>query len=102
MLPLGILKASTKNVRITKKSTTETEKTLVHSQMKPSGPRRRLTSRRASVRCSGVIARAADSFSAEEGALAPSRESIGALVSIIEQWLTAPGHRLSAASARRN
>src|SRR3954468_2294811 len=57
MLPLGILNASTKNVRMTANRTTDTAKIFVHSQMKSQPDRRRLSSRRASIRCSGVIER---------------------------------------------
>jgi len=55
MLPLGILKASTKKVRIRKKSRTETMKIFAHSQRNASGPAPRFTSRSASRRCSAVI-----------------------------------------------
>src|SRR5436190_22302111 len=63
MLPLGILNASTMNVRSIRKSATEIQKILVHSHRKPRPrPRRRLTYCNASMRCDGVI-RNAWSFS---------------------------------------
>ncbi len=58
MLPLGILKASTKKVRRKKNSTTDTNRIFAHSHRKDSGPAPRLTLRRAPTRCSAVIARA--------------------------------------------
>src|SRR5438034_4453241 len=57
MLPLGILNASTKNVRMTRKSSTDTCRIFVHSQRNPNLDRPRFSSRNASTRCCGVIAR---------------------------------------------
>src|SRR4051812_44217708 len=59
MLPLGILNASTKNVRMNPNSTIETNKILIHSPRKVRPLRPLLSSRNASMRCSGVIERAA-------------------------------------------
>ncbi len=56
MLPLGILNASTMNVRSTRNSATEIQKIFVHSQRKPSPKlRRRFTYCSASMRCVGVM-----------------------------------------------
>src|SRR5437764_6161440 len=62
MLPLGILNASTKNVRITPNSTTDTRRIFAHSETKSRPERPRLSSRSASMRCWGVIERAAASL----------------------------------------
>ena len=55
MLPLGILNASTRNVRITRKTTTAIWMIFVHSQKKPRDARRLFTCCSAALRCSGVI-----------------------------------------------
>src|SRR4029078_2288146 len=60
MLPLGILKASTKNGGITPNSTTDTRRIFAHSARKSRPVRPRLSSRRASMRCWGVIERPAE------------------------------------------
>src|SRR5262245_60132499 len=60
MLPLGILNASTKNVRMKPNNTTDTIRIFAHSPRKLSPLRPLLSSRSASSRCSGVIARDPD------------------------------------------
>src|SRR5215213_528406 len=60
MLPLGILKASTRNVLIPKNSTTEIVKIFAQSQRNPRLARPRLTCCNASIRRSGVIERCND------------------------------------------
>src|SRR5262245_8443374 len=65
MLPLGILNASTKKVRMNPNSTIETSRIFAHSPKKLSPLRRLFSSRSASIRCSGVISRDADGASGE-------------------------------------
>src|ERR1700709_341782 len=66
MLPLGILNASTRNVRITPKSTTDTTRILHHSHRNPRLDRLRFSSRNAPLRCSAVISRVARSGGAAD------------------------------------